>query len=128
MKKNIFTRIIAIALVAMSIMAVAIPAMALSGSYKPYLGGTGSSYNIRRGHTGDQVKNLQMLLNAYYPNLGLTLDGIFGSATEDAVESFQSEVFGNDGVDGIVGPQTKSALWNAVNVWPNLIVVYPQFQ
>ncbi|MCH5287280.1 MAG: peptidoglycan-binding protein [Christensenellaceae bacterium] len=120
-------KFVAIVLVLVTVLSIAIPAFALSGSYAPYLGGTGSSYNIRRGHTGDQVKNLQMLLNATM-GTHLTLDGIFGSGTEDAVEDFQRNYMGDSNPDGIVGKNTKQALWSACDIWPNLIVVYPQFQ
>lgn len=114
-------KFVSLALVIVTLLAVAAPALALTGSYTPYLGGNGSSYNIRRGHTGDQVKNLQMLLNATL-NISLKLDGIFGSGTEDAVESFQA-AYGLQ-ADGIVGANTKQALWSACPIWPNLIVVY----
>lgn len=130
MKRNTFMRIFAIALVAMSIMAVTIPAFALSGSYKPYLGGDTSSYYIRRGHTGTQVKNLQRLLNEYL-DFNLTVDGIFGSVTEDAVEALQSIIYGDGAneIDGIVGPETKYELWHRCSNMPSgMVVVYPQFQ
>ncbi len=116
-------KFVSLALVITTLLAIAAPALALTGSYAPYLGGTGSSYYIRRGHTGDQVKNLQMLLNATI-GTSLTLDGIFGSATEDAVEDFQRAFMGSSSVDGIVGDNTKQALWSACQIWPNLIVVY----
>ena len=116
-------KFVSLALVIVTLLAVAAPALALTGSYTPYLGGPGSRYNIRRGHTGDQVKNLQMLLNATL-HTSLALDGIFGSATEDAVERFQRNYMGSSAVDGIVGANTKQALWNACSVWPNLIVAY----
>lgn len=116
-------RIVCLSLVVVTLMAVAAPALALTGSYAPYLGGDSSSYNIRRGHEGDQVKNLQMLLNATL-GTSLTLDGIFGSSTEDAVEYFQRYYMGDSSPDGIVGKNTKKALWEACNIWPNLITVY----
>lgn len=42
------------------------------------------------------------------PNLGVTVDGIFGPQTEEAVKEFQKEA--NLSVDGIVGPHTWAAL------------------
>ena len=120
-------KLVNLALVIVTLLAVSVSAFALSGSYSPYLGGTGSSYNIRRGHKGDQVKNLQMFLNAVL-NTSLDVDGTFGSGTEDAVETFQRTYLGAASADGIVGKNTKQALWNACSIWPNLIVVYPQFQ
>ena len=120
-------KLLALALVAVTVLAVTIPAMALSGSYKPYLGGDGTTHNIRRYQTGPQVKNLQMLLNATL-NTSLTIDWNFGTATEFAVRTFQRNYLGSWADDGIVGPTTKNALWYNCPLWPNLIVVYPQFQ
>jgi hypothetical protein len=61
---------------------------------------------VQRGATGYRVQTVQYLLNARGANL--TVDGAFGPATESAVRSFQS-AHGLTG-DGIVGPQTWSAL------------------
>lgn len=62
---------------------------------------------LRRGCKGDDVKELQQLLeeSGYTPG---GIDGIFGKNTEAAVKSFQ----GSRGLvdDGIVGPQTWEAL------------------
>lgn len=93
---------VCLALVIVTLLAVSAPAFALSGSYASYLGGTGSGYNIHRDHTGDQVKNLQMLLNATLGTI-LEMDGIFGSGAEDAVETFQRNYMGAASADGIVG-------------------------
>ena len=93
---------VCLALVIVTLLAVSVPAFALSGSYASYLGGTGSGYNIHRDHTGDQVKNLQMLLNAILGTI-LEMDGIFGSGTEDAVETFQRNYMGAASADSIVG-------------------------
>lgn len=59
---------------------------------------------LKKGSKGDEVKQLQSLL-------GLTQDGIFGSATESAVKSFQSSH--GLAVDGIVGLNTWKALTNS---------------
>jgi lysozyme len=58
---------------------------------------------LRNGDEGQQVKALQKLLNA-----GLTIDGIFGNATEAAVKDFQ----GANALttDGIVGVNTWTKL------------------
>lgn len=67
-----------------------------------------AAYVLRRGSRGTPVWYLQMkLLSKLYP-LG-SADGIFGSATENAVKAFQSESGLNS--DGIVGPLT----WAAIN-------------
>jgi peptidoglycan hydrolase-like protein with peptidoglycan-binding domain len=56
---------------------------------------------IRLGASGTVVRRLQRALRRT-PNLGLPIDGVFGSELETAVRDFQ------DGaglvVDGIVGP------------------------
>jgi peptidoglycan hydrolase-like protein with peptidoglycan-binding domain len=67
---------------------------------------TASFPTIKRGAAGSTVRALQYLLN--YRGVSLTVDGSFGANTETAVRSFQS----SHGltVDGVVGPQTWSAL------------------
>ena len=61
------------------------------------------------GSTGTAVKEVQQQLNELGYNCG-TVDGIFGSATESAVEAFQKAK--NLTVDGEVGPETWAALFN----------------
>lgn len=64
---------------------------------------------IRKGHRNNYVSHLQHLLNDAGFNCG-AIDGIFGTMTDKAVRSYQS----NCGliVDGIVGPKTWNALLN----------------
>ena len=62
---------------------------------------------LKRGYSGSYVKFLQQLLESYLIPVG-TIDGIFGSRTENAVKQFQQE--NNLSVDGIVGKNT----WNAL--------------
>ncbi len=62
---------------------------------------------IGPGATGDVVRRLQRALRRT-PDLGLSVDGIFGWATEVAVKQFQKGV--GLAVDGIVGPMTWGAL------------------
>ena len=67
---------------------------------------------LRRGSQGDEVAELQALLNAKQ-GYDLEIDGNFGKATEAAVRDFQAK----HGLtaDGIVGPKTWAALgvsWN----------------
>ncbi|HAX77133.1 MAG TPA: hypothetical protein DCY88_15190 [Cyanobacteria bacterium UBA11372] len=61
---------------------------------------------LRLGSKGDDVNYLQEALNEY--GYKVTVDGIFGKKTEAAVKKFQK----SRGLtpDGIVGPQTWSAL------------------
>lgn len=115
-------KLIALALVAVTIVAVALPTMALEGSYVPYLGVSTSSGNIRQGHTGKKVKNLQMLRNAVLFT-HLEIDGVFGSATLNAVLTFQRNYMPAGSDDGIVGGRTKAALWSVCPVMPNLILL-----
>ena len=61
---------------------------------------------LRLGSTGDSVKIVQAGLNGKYSPL--VADGVFGSATDRAVRGFQSSR--GLSADGIVGPQTWSAL------------------
>ena len=199
MKKNIFTRIFAIALVAMSIMAIAIPAMADAShtvtvtvdtnsprgdggtlnlrktrstssqilkyipngtsitvtytnkrddwyactyegktgyvksifmkfsnntyggtinettdyGYRQYLGGDGTSSNLRNGQMDSQyVENLQIMLNSLGYDCGIP-DGDFGTNTENALKRFQRNNSLSD--DGIAGKKTKQRIWIKLN-------------
>ncbi|GHV01236.1 hypothetical protein FACS1894211_10550 [Clostridia bacterium] len=62
---------------------------------------------LKNGSKGDNVAAMQKYLNAI-GNYGLSVDGIFGTATERAVRAFQQ----SHGltVDGIIGPVT----WNTI--------------
>jgi peptidoglycan hydrolase-like protein with peptidoglycan-binding domain len=64
---------------------------------------------IRLGASGTVVRRLQRALRRT-PNLGLPVDGVFGSELETAVRNFH-EVAGL-AVDGNVGPLTRNALPN----------------
>jgi hypothetical protein len=60
------------------------------------------------GDSGPQVAELQRVLAAWYPNLGLVVDGRYGPATEAAVKYFQARA--GLGIDGIAGPKTLAKL------------------
>jgi len=64
---------------------------------------------IRLGASGNVVRRLQRALRRT-PNLGLPVDGVFGSELETAVRDFQEDA--SLAVDGIVGPLTWNALPN----------------
>lgn len=70
---------------------------------------------LRRGSQGDEVADLQMLLNSKY-GYKLDIDGDFGSKTESAVKDFQRKQ--GLTVDGIVGPKTWKALGVSGNTNP----------
>src|SRR5215472_14837124 len=61
---------------------------------------------VRQGDQQHPVRTLQYLLRARGHNV--TVDGIFGPATDAAVRAFQQQK--GLAVDGIVGPDTWSAL------------------
>ncbi len=79
-------------------------------------GGAANGYPgraLRRGDTGASVKQVQFYLRFAASNYSsvpsVTVDGVFGSATENSVRRFQS-YFGLT-VDGVVGRAT----WNKMN-------------
>lgn len=59
---------------------------------------------LKKGMKGNDVIWLQESLNKHGANL--TIDGIFGSKTENALKDFQKKIF----VSGILDANTKSAL------------------
>ena len=64
---------------------------------------------IRRGSNGEYVKELQTMLTGRGYSVGKTgIDGDFGKATEAALREFQKDA--GLTVDGICGPQTWEAL------------------
>jgi peptidoglycan hydrolase-like protein with peptidoglycan-binding domain len=65
------------------------------------------------GAHGDCVSQLQTDLN-YFDNAGLSVGGTFGSATYQAVITFQQDK-GMTQVDGRVGPETKQAIDDALD-------------
>lgn len=102
-------KILALALVVMSIMAITIPAMALSGGYdsaKVYL----STSTLKPGYgTVRAVTNLQYMLIDLGYNPG-SVDGIYGPQTAAAVSAYQRDN-GSLSVDGQCGKNTKIAIW-----------------
>lgn len=68
---------------------------------------TASAVTYQRGSSGSTVKQIQTKLKnwGYYSG---SVDGVYGSATEQAVKSFQRK--NGLTVDGKVGPQTQKAL------------------
>ena len=64
---------------------------------------------LRRGDRGNYVRFLQQLLEGKFIPVG-TIDGIFGTRTENAVKEYQQNA--GLAVDGIVGPNTWGAITN----------------
>ncbi|HAX75997.1 MAG TPA: peptidoglycan-binding protein [Cyanobacteria bacterium UBA11372] len=58
---------------------------------------------LKKGDKGEEVKQLQQLLNFFYGSV-LTVDGNFGSKTEEFVKRFQAACSLNP--NGIVGSET----------------------
>lgn len=70
--------------------------------------------NLKRGNSGDEVKQLQKLLNELN-DAGLEVDGKYGPLTEQAVKDFQAKYkIKIDGI-GIVGPETSGKLTEVAN-------------
>ena len=64
---------------------------------------------LRYGSQGQSVSALQTALNNAGYNVG-GVDGDFGWRTLSEVLEFQTDTFGDDADDGVVGPQTAAAL------------------
>ncbi|MCE3246482.1 MAG: hypothetical protein K0R41_307, partial [Geminicoccaceae bacterium] len=63
---------------------------------------------VKSGSKGEAVKGLQNALNTRSSAV-VSVDGVFGPATENAVKEFQSDA--GLAEDGIVGPDTWGALY-----------------
>lgn len=80
---------------------------AVSASHLPHRPSSVAPRVLRVGATGSAVKTLQSLLAKV--GIVISVDGNFGSITEQAVMQFQ-QAAGLSPVDGIAGPQTQSTL------------------
>src|SRR5262245_59692600 len=79
---------------------------------------------LRNGEKGEEVKQLQQLLNQRLsPSPNLSVDGDFGARTEAAVRLYQASV--GLGIDGVVGPRTWEALETGVVTNPAKAVSVP---
>jgi peptidoglycan hydrolase-like protein with peptidoglycan-binding domain len=103
-------KILALALVVMSVMAIALPAMAEVWSNRY---GDAELYSNTPGDVDAYVRNVQRDLNKYfqnYPSYQITVDGYYGQDTKAAVRRFQGYM--GLSVDGRTGNQTKTKLWD----------------
>lgn len=79
-------------------------------TWRPMLvGDMFGSTTLKANSTGQHVRNLQRCL-IYKGYLGGTIDGIFGTNTENAVKKYQKAKGLTQ--DGKVGANTKNALYN----------------
>lgn len=63
---------------------------------------------LRRGDKGQDVKDMQTLLNRHGTSKVLDVDGVFGAKSEAAVREFQTKK--GLAADGVCGPKTWAAL------------------
>ena len=110
--------------------------MSSEGSILTPEAGEYPGYPLRVGSTGESVEQLQVWLRAagqFYESIPVisAVDGIFGTATENAVKAFQRTF--NLTADGIVGPMTWRQLQSVydnlekeINAGASGPPVYPQ--
>ena len=72
---------------------------------------------VQQGSNGDAVRAVQSQIHSRGGGAAFTIDGIFGSLTNDAVRAFQTLL--GVTVDGIVGPQTWNYLVNGYLAAPD---------
>jgi putative chitinase len=77
---------------------------------------------LKRGMSGDEVKELQTKLEALGFDPGVA-DGVFGEGTENAVRAFQGSR--GLGVDGVVGEGTATALGGGAAAAPAPALAIP---
>ena len=103
-------KILALALVIVSVLAIAAPALALTWT-EHY--GPGTLYSNTEGNVRRYIRNVQYDIRAV-TGYQVTVDGYYGNGTKAAVKYFQKYMNDNHGYslaeDGICGPQTKDAL------------------
>jgi hypothetical protein len=80
------------------------------GTVPPAVPAAGTPRTLRRGDTGDDVRELQRVLNAWYG--GVAQDGVFGAITEASVKRAQKNTPPQPKLDddGICGPLTWKKL------------------
>lgn len=90
------------------------PWLALFGDadsrYTPWQKVEAGKRSVKLWDSGDDVKELQRILNDWYPEVNISEDGYFGPGTNEVVVDFQKRA-GLE-TDGIVGKKS----WTALNV------------
>jgi hypothetical protein len=89
----------------------------IDSSIESNLAGAISNLELKLGSTGERVNQLQTLLNRNGANPPVTVDGTFGSSTQDAVMSYQKK----HGLtsDGVVDQRTDASLNEVLPPSPN---------
>jgi len=103
-------KMLALALVVMSVMAIAVPALAAIWTNR-YSNTT--LYKDTPGDVNGYIMNVQTDLNTYFQNYSgyqIAVDGYYGDQTVAAVKRFQSYMGLTS--DGYTGPLTKAKLWD----------------
>lgn len=111
-------KLIALALVAITVLAVSVPAMALTGGYNEaarYLNNVTLKPDWPQNNK-IAVANLQRMLAALGHNPG-PIDGIYGPMTTSAVLAFQQR-YSDLTNDGICGRFTKIKIWEKLTSIP----------
>lgn len=110
MKKSFMKRLVALALVIVSVFSISAVAFAAADWVGRY--GTKDLYSNTEGDVDDYIRNVQRDLNKYFtnhPEYKIDVDGYYGPDTKAAVRRFQS--YTGLTADGWCGNNTKNMLW-----------------
>ena len=117
MKKSFIKRLVALALVVITLLSISAVAMAATLTWSDHYG-PGILYSSTQGDVNAYVRNLQYDLREILdldPE-DFKVDGKYGTKTKDAVKYFQQYMNINYSydldVDGVAGPETKAALYH----------------
>lgn len=117
MKNSFIKRLVALALVIVSVFSISAVAMADTLTWSDHYG-PGILYSNTQGDVNAYVRNLQYDLRRILkldPD-DFQVDGIYGDDTKAAVKYFQQYMnitYSYDlDVDGVAGPETKAALYH----------------
>jgi zinc D-Ala-D-Ala carboxypeptidase len=127
LRRRVVAAAVGVLAVSGTAMVVSAPAHAASSSFCSF---TNAQPQLTVGSQGVAVQQAQCELNEAYAfghstnygngsYRGLTVDGDFGANTESATKNFQIHCMGATNPNGIIGPNT----WSALNYW----VTQPHF-